>query len=202
MLKYAKSKVPAPFTTDDLVLVSKAAFRTSSASDDLKKFDDRWFGPYPITRVINPNAYEVDLPDSFRKHRVINVGFLHPYRQSHRFPRLHPDFLRPPAESDDSPPALLDSDLPEQRPEYEVEAILRHRLVKSSKGQSTTRQTVTQQLNISRDPHDYEFLVKWKGYPRYESTWEPYAHLDRAMDRLKEYVSQKNLPEDWILTDS
>ena len=202
MLKQADGKQPAPFQAGDLVLVSKAAFRvhSSSSTSDLKKFDDRWFGPYAVLRVINPNAYEIDLPSSFRQHKVINVGFLHPYRQSQRFPRLHPDSFRPPAESDDQSHANNDDDdsQSEQSPVYEVEAILRHRLVKNGKRKATDRLTVDQQLVVSRDPNDYEFLVKWKGYPRYEATWEPFAHLNNAHDVLREYLKLKGLPEDWI----
>ena len=44
-------------------------------------------------------------------------------------------------------------------PEYEVEAILGHR--SNSRGK-------------------YQFLIKWKGYPSHEATWEPEEHLENA----------------------
>ena len=78
-------------------LVHKSAFRSTHDIPDLNKFDDRWFGPYRLVRIINDNAYELNLPLSFKAHRVINISFLQPYRQSVRFPRKHPDsFLLPP----------------------------------------------------------------------------------------------------------
>ena len=199
MLKQTSGRQPAPFQAGDLVLVSKLAFRVHSSSaptSDLKKFDDRWFGPFEVLRVVNPNAYLIDLPPAFKQHKVINVGFLHPYRQSQRFLRPHPDSSRPPAESDD--PSQTDDTQSDQLPTYEVEVILRHRLVKKDGRNVTDRLTVEQQLDISRDPNDYEFLVKWKGYPRYEATWEPFAHLDNAHIVLREYLQQKGLPQDWI----
>ena len=83
MLKHPSGRQPAPFQAGDLVLVSKLAFRvhfSSAPTSDLKKFDDRWFGPFEVLRVVNPNAYLIDLPPAFKQYKVINVGFLHPYR--------------------------------------------------------------------------------------------------------------------------
>ena len=45
---------------------------------------------------------------------------------------------------------------------------------------------------------DYEFLIKWKGYPTYESTWEPFRFLANAKDILKEYLNSKDFPSEWI----
>lgn len=33
---------------------------------------------------------------------------------------------------------------------------------------------------------DYEYLVKWFGYPIHDSSWEPYGHLPKSL--IKEYV--------------
>ena len=54
--------LPTPFKLHDIVLVHKAAFRKSYTLPDLNKFDDRWYGPYAITKLINQNAYALDLP--------------------------------------------------------------------------------------------------------------------------------------------
>jgi len=60
------------------------------------------------------------------------------------------------------PPIVIDND---HTPEFEVEEILDNR----------TRYRKQQ------------YLVKWKGYPLRESTWEPESHLSNATDLLKEY---------------
>ena len=55
---------------------------------------------------------------------------------------------------------------------YEVEYILKKRTVKGKK----------------------EYLIKWKGYPESESTWEPLSHLKYINYMLKEF-EQKNKEE-------
>jgi transposase InsO family protein len=43
-----------------------------------KKLDWKNLGPFPIKRVINPSAYELDLPTSMKIHPVFNVTLLQP----------------------------------------------------------------------------------------------------------------------------
>ena len=144
-----------------------------------------------ITKVINPNAYQLQLPPTFRKHNTINISFLHPYRQSLRFPRSHPDSVRPAAE----PHATSDDD---ENDEYEVESVLKHRIALPNHRRSSVRLSVEEQLRISRDPKDYEFLIKWKGYPMEENTWEPFHHLTHAKDIVRNYLISQQLPIEWI----
>ena len=63
--------LPPPFKLHDMVLVHKAAFRKQHHISDLNKFDDRWFGPYEIIRLINLNAYALDLPSYLKHHNVL-----------------------------------------------------------------------------------------------------------------------------------
>ena len=37
---------------------------------------------------------------------------------------------------------------------------------------------------------DFKFLVKWKGYPISECTWEPHSNLDNAQSILKRYTER------------
>ena len=58
MITYHQHKyLLTPFKLHDMVLVHKAAFRKSHTLPDLNKFDDRWYGPYAITQLINQNIY-------------------------------------------------------------------------------------------------------------------------------------------------
>jgi hypothetical protein len=44
-----------------------------------KKLDDKWFGPFEVTKQVNPNAYELKLPKAWRIHPVFHVVKLRPY---------------------------------------------------------------------------------------------------------------------------
>ena len=58
-----------------------------------KKLDDKRYGPYPITKVISTNAYELKLPQHMQIHPVFNVAKLLPF---HKDTNLHPvDKTRP-----------------------------------------------------------------------------------------------------------
>ena len=191
MTRHSRSGPPAPFVVGDSVLVHRAAFRKHRDLHELKKFDDRWLGPFEIVKVVNANAYQLQLPPNFKKHNTINITFLHPYRQSQRFPRPHPDSVRPAAESY----ATSDDD---DDGEYEVESILNHRIALSQHRHSSLRMTVAQQLQITNNPNDFEFLVKWKGYSMDENTWEPILHLEHAQEILRNYLTSKQLPIEWL----
>lgn len=71
-----------------------------------------------------------------------------------------PDPARP-------PPEFVNEDGQEV---WEVEAVLNKR----------TRAT-------GRNRQIIEYLVKWKGYPTYEATWEPASQLSEAMDAVQAY---------------
>ena len=38
-----------------------------------------------------------------------------------------------------------------------------------------------------------KYLVKWKGYPLYESSWQPAKHLENAQEMVREF--QRRLEE-------
>ena len=117
MIKHQPRKFLPPFQISDFVLIHRTAFRTSYTMQ-LNKFDDCWYDPFEILKIVNPNTYKVKLPPSFRHHNIINVGFLHYYRRSDKYPRSHPDSSRP--------PASIDAFHPDSELEFEVETILKH----------------------------------------------------------------------------
>ena len=80
--------------------------------------------------------------------------------------------------------------------EYKAESILDCRLIPQQR-QRRLKATIQQQLDISTDPNDYEFLVKWKGYPLHDATWEPYINLKNAPIILGDFITSKCLPDHW-----
>ena len=75
-----------------------------------RKLKPLWVGPYPVVRRVGENAYELKLPDALASlHPVFNVSVLKGYVGS----------VIPPPD-----PVEL-----ETGPEFEVDAILRHRQV-------------------------------------------------------------------------
>jgi len=116
-----------------------------------KKLAPKRVGPFRITRIVSPVAFRLDLPPSWHIHDVFHASLLTPYHETMAY---GPNFIKPPP------------DLVEGQEEYEVEAILNHRL--------------------HRRHHQLQYLIKWKGYPHSDNTWEPSNHV-HADDLIKQY---------------
>ena len=76
------------------------------------KLAPKRYGPFKISRVISPVAYQLDLPPSWTIHNVFHAGLLSPYHETKQYGA---NFPRP-------PPDVIDGE-----EEYEVEAIRNHR---------------------------------------------------------------------------
>jgi hypothetical protein len=147
-----KKRRPTPlFQTGDLVYLDTRNIKTGRPS---KKLDVKRTGPFEVLEQINPVAYRIRLPPSWKLHPVFHVSLL---RLAHIDEKLHPDPIR-----DDlrPPPDIIDNE-----EEYEVEKIIDHR------GGIRRRQ----------------YLVKWRGYPISEATWEPKNLLRHAPDAIHAY---------------
>jgi len=70
----------------------------------------RFTGPYKVTKVINPKAYQLDLPATFRCHNVINISFLKRYHSK-----------------EISETTQTSTPTPTEDGEFEIEKILGHR---------------------------------------------------------------------------
>ena len=76
----------------------------------MKKLDDKWFGPFPITHKYSRNAYRLELPPTLRIHPTFHISLLR---------RVQPDDI--PGRMPVPPPPPITRN---GHAEYEVEAIL------------------------------------------------------------------------------
>ncbi|SCV72370.1 BQ2448_3907 [Microbotryum intermedium] len=68
-----------PLALGQQVMLNRRNIRTTRPSS---KLDSNKLGPFTIKRVINPVAYELDLPSTMRIHPVFHVSLLQPYRSN------------------------------------------------------------------------------------------------------------------------
>jgi hypothetical protein len=122
-----------------------------------RKFRSRWLGPFRITAAVGPVSFRLKLPPIMS--RICDVFHASLLRPYHRSPATYRG--RPYAR----PPPLLQPDGSE---EWVVADITSRR---------TTDDTPTR----------IEYLVKWKGYPDEEATWEPLDHLEHCMSLVRAY---------------
>jgi len=76
-----------------------------------KKLAPKHVGPFRITWVVSPVAFQLELPLSWRIHNVFHASLLMPYQET---PTHGPNFSKP-------PPNLIEGEK-----EFEVEAIINH----------------------------------------------------------------------------
>lgn len=108
--RYAnKLRRDVQYSVGDLVLLSSDGLKLPSASDQAKKFQAKFYGPYKVLEVMSDLTYKLDLPRHMRIHPVFHVSKL---KLFHDDPR-HPD----------KPEPVLVSG----QPEYFVRSILKHR---------------------------------------------------------------------------
>ncbi|HVX00592.1 MAG TPA: chromo domain-containing protein, partial [Candidatus Babeliaceae bacterium] len=126
------------------------------------KFSSKFIGPFIIKKVLSPLNYELDLPKTLPIHPVFHVSKLKKFvgNNNNEFTDRVSEPMRPIPE------------IVEEQEEYEVEAIRNHRMRKY-KGQMHK-----------------QYLVKWKGYPEWESTWEWWDTLTHAKRLVKEYEKE------------
>jgi hypothetical protein len=79
-----------------------------------KKLRPKWLGPFKITKKMNENSYELELPTGMKIHNVINASYLKPHEDSH-------SALRKPAKK--PRPHSVDKD----GEHHEIEDILDHK---------------------------------------------------------------------------
>jgi hypothetical protein len=152
-----KRRRDVEYVVGDLVLLNakNLHFKAKGA----RKLMPKYVGPFPIIERIGTSAYRLQLPSEWSLvHDVFNVSLLRPY---HSRPGQDIPVCPPPAKWVDG------------QPEWEVEAILDHRLSRSRGGES---------------PRVSKFLVRWKNWPPEHDSWEPARNLLHAPDLVREYT--------------
>ncbi|KAH4195582.1 hypothetical protein HBH42_073960 [Parastagonospora nodorum] len=151
----------------DRVWLSTANWSTSRPT---KKFEDRWAGPYTVTRIIHDGrAYHLDLPEEMIRHGV--------------FPVFHPRLLRP-ADAEPLPDqalpqpkeiSIVDPDGSEHS-EWYVDAVVDCKQRKSA-------------------PHKGQwcYRVKWTNDPL--PTWEPAAEFGENYDAFLYHYKHPERPK-------
>ena len=137
----------------DLVLVNPHTLKLVEVEGTGRKLVQRRIGPFEVMERINPNVYRLRLPDSYPMHPVINIEHLKKYKRSSE------EFL-----DRTILPSTRDF-LPSE--EYEVEAILGHKLSGRKKGNRRM------------------FRVRWAGYGPEADSWDVpvLARLDVLQQR-------------------
>jgi hypothetical protein len=152
------------FVVGDRVLLATANLKLAGESKRARKFTERYIGPFRVKKVVNANAYELELPPGMKIHPTINISQLKEYHDgSAAFPNRPAPLTRP-------EPVAVTND---GAPEWEVERILDHRRY--------GRQKIMQ------------YLILWKGYPVHEATWEPIETLDGALELVVNYNTRKKI---------
>ena len=120
-----------------------------------KKIMTKREGPFQILEVLPPVNYRLKLPEKWKMHDVFHASLLTPYHEN----LVHgPNFSRP-------LPDIIDN-----KEEFEVERILRHRGEKK-----------------------ISYQVKWTGYE--DTTWEPEENLQRSSDLIADYWKRIKKPQ-------
>jgi len=151
---------------DQLVLLSASHITPPNSRTQSTKFQPRYLGPFRISEVISPTSYHLELPAELKIHNVFHISLLKPYRANDDV--KFPNRIQTPP-----PPLIIDGQV-----EWEVEKILDSRTI--NKGRKSA----------------VEYLVKWKGFEDYDSTWEPLSNLTHAQYLIDEYHKNESANSD------
>jgi hypothetical protein len=124
-----------------------------------KKLVQKTIGPFEVMEKINPLVYRLRLPNNYPMHPIFNLAHLKKYRVSD--PRFGERTMLPSTR-----------DLLSASEEYEVEAILGHRLTKR------------------KDGNRRMYLIRWRGFEPSEDSWVSDYSLRNAPEIRREYLNK------------
>ena len=145
------------FEEGDLVMVKLLPHQSRRFAKVHKGLVRRYEGPFPIEKRIGKLAYRLTLPSHLEMHPVFHVSLLKPFHEDEDDPSR--------GESKRAPTAITTV------PEREVEEILAHRVIPRR----------------GSHPSYVEYLVKWKGAPDSEASWEHELTLWDYKDLIEAY---------------
>lgn len=160
---YNKGRRPIdPIKKGDKVLINPHTLKLVDIKGTGKKLVQKGLGPFKVMEVINPMVYQLCLPGSYPMHPIFNLQHLKKYRTS-------PEEF---GERTTLPPTCpsFEDDL-----EYEVKAILGHRLSSKATG------------------NQHEYLVQWKGYEPTKDDWILEDTLQNSPTLKRKYLKLHKL---------
>lgn len=145
------------FQPGDLVLINPHTLKLVDVKGTGRKLVQRTIGPFEVIKKVNPMVYRLRLPDNYPMHSVFNLAHLRKYHQS------DPKFR-------ERTTLLATRDLLDVTEEYEVEAILGHRLTRRKEGNNRM------------------FLVRWRRFDPSEDSWVSEYDLRNVPELRREYL--------------
>jgi hypothetical protein len=114
-----------------------------------KKLKMKNIGPCKIVKKFGANAYEIELPDGIRISTIFNISYLYPYRTKE---------------------AGVDSEQTEVQWTKQI-PVATNPHMESINDKRVNRRTKRKEY--------FEYLVKWKGHPVEDSSWEDEAEIQK-----------------------
>jgi transposase InsO family protein len=163
---YNRNKKPLELAVGMRVYLSTKNLRHPKGT--VPKLGRRKIGPFPVTRIINEVAAELDLssdPALKRVFNVFHVSLLEPAVE-------RPADLQGSDSDEDAPPPPLAASEEELEAREEEPAFFPERIAATNPATATSHSEVT------------EYQVKWKGYTAAHNTWEPAARFHEDATEL------------------
>eukprot|EP00967_Tisochrysis_lutea_P068869 scaffold90369_cov20-Tisochrysis_lutea.AAC.1 len=144
--KYAdQNRRGAEFAEGDMVLLSTQNLTRKIGENTTTKFCPKHIGPFKISKVLSPMAYQLQLPNTMKCHNVFHISLLKRLKKISRcFPHSNSNHRRHPCTLKVVKRFII------------VDYIMGHE-PKTAKSHEDTK----------------KYLIKWEGYPLWEATKEP-----------------------------